>query len=606
MAYFMCTAVGGGVGNTVVITCDADFAGVAVTLSDGTTTKTNNCPTSSPYQMEFYGIEEGTWTVSATVEGSTYSETFVVQYNNIFLSTSYNWKTWVSRGGLDPDDYEDLDDVFDDEQAVRRLMLVHNSADYLVAAVIGDIDFIDDFCANDTAMKWIGLSDYLCDKLIAIPNVESKFLASTYYTRYLKDHIPYATGQYSRIPYGDVEGCVMPSGYYLYSIFDGVSDSWYTNATTVYVTYKFPAPTMCKKFELYVTRNGNPTGRTLTIYGSNDNSTFTSIGTISIAQGSSAGMRYADLTNSTYYLYYKIQLSGRMYDSTGVVWRFGKAQFYGRSLYGVSVPQMTSNVAPYGEAISTSVYSENDAYKCFDHTTSTYGAILESDTNGYIGYHFTRKFLPRMVDINPLFGGSGRTAVAQIIGSNNGTTWTVLKDDVSLTHGSITTVDDITTDEMYSYIAVRMKSLGGSYGYFGIEELQFYGKDYSEKEFSLTDPRMTIYDHGVDLVTLDTTGSVVVGAEAITLTDADAQASKNINLTNYTYLNGKVGDYLDYDATTDGNTRLIASSIATAYTPVNNAEHKMVLDVSAIDQVAETGVKMIATSKTDFAELWLE
>lgn len=606
MAYFMCTAVGGGIGNTVVITCDADFAGAAVTLSDGTTTKTNNCPSSSPYEIIFYGIEEGTWTVSATVEESTYSETFIVQYNNIFLSTSYNWRTWVSRGGLDPDDYEDLDDVFDDEPAVRRLMLIHNSADYLVAAVIGDIDFIDDFCANDTAMKWIGLSDYLCDKLIAIPNVESKFLASTYYTRYLKDHIPYATGLYSRIPYGDVEGCTMPAGYYLYNIFDGSITTWYTNAATVYVTYKFPAPTMCKKFEMYINRDSNPSGRVLNIYGSNDNSTFTSIGSLTITKGVAPQMLYTDLNNDTYYLYYKIQLNGRMYDSNGVNWRFGKAQFYGRSLYGTSVPQMTSNVAPYGEAISTSVYSGNDAYRCFDHSSSTYAAIPESDTNGYIGYHFIKKMLPRRVDIYPLFGGPGRTAVAQIIGSNNGTTWTVLKDDIALTHDTNTIVDDITTDEMYSYLAVRMKSLGGSYDLFAISQLQFYGKDYSEKEFSLTDPRMTIYDHGVDLVTLDTTGSVVVGAEAITLTEADAQASKNLNLTNYTYLNGKVGDYLDYAATTDGNTKLIASSIATGYTPVNNAEHKMVLDVSAIDQVAETGVKMLATSKTDFAELWLE
>ena len=69
---------GGGTGVSLVVTCTSDFAGTTITCTDGTTTLTDTCPSSSPYTIEFQGIEAGTWTVIGVAGGTTYSETISI------------------------------------------------------------------------------------------------------------------------------------------------------------------------------------------------------------------------------------------------------------------------------------------------------------------------------------------------------------------------------------------------------------------------------------------------------------------------------------------------------------------------------------------------
>lgn len=65
-------------GATLEVTCDQDFAGSTITATDGTTTLSKACPSSSPYIVDFDIPNEGTWTVSGIIDGVTFSTQIAV------------------------------------------------------------------------------------------------------------------------------------------------------------------------------------------------------------------------------------------------------------------------------------------------------------------------------------------------------------------------------------------------------------------------------------------------------------------------------------------------------------------------------------------------
>lgn len=80
----------GGDGADLIVTCDSAFAGTTITCTDGTTTYTETCPSSSPYIVTFKSIPTGTWTVSAEISGVTYSESVLIQNFDVELKSNIN------------------------------------------------------------------------------------------------------------------------------------------------------------------------------------------------------------------------------------------------------------------------------------------------------------------------------------------------------------------------------------------------------------------------------------------------------------------------------------------------------------------------------------
>jgi hypothetical protein len=110
MAYFDCI-VGSGSGNGIplIVTCSSAFAGLQITCSDGTTTLTDTCPSSSPYEIEFSLPNTGTWTVSGTISGTTYTESVLVSEFEVDLKNNVDITVDVYSAANDTVSYAGLD-----------------------------------------------------------------------------------------------------------------------------------------------------------------------------------------------------------------------------------------------------------------------------------------------------------------------------------------------------------------------------------------------------------------------------------------------------------------------------------------------------------------
>lgn len=307
---------------SITVTCDETCKGLEIHCSNGVNTYTAICPSVAPYEVVFSNLPSGTWTIT----GGTFSdEVYIPETFSLVLSSEFNWYSWCKSGNVPIKDYSNLEDVFADEKALRRLMLTHSSADYLINAVTHSVGVIDDFCNNDNAMKWIGLSDYVCDRLVAITSVEHKFLTSEYWKRYLKDHVPIMKS--NTTPNGQASGS--PIYYYSRDWYMAFCDTGIGFAgdqnVGAYVTYKFTKPIRVRRLVLEV-RDWARQTKDFTLHGSNDNQTWTQIGGTYTTNFGSDNKSTFDIENDGYYQYYKVVTVSSYGGNSG----FGNIGYYGR------------------------------------------------------------------------------------------------------------------------------------------------------------------------------------------------------------------------------------------------------------------------------------
>lgn len=642
MAFFDCQIVQGGTSGTgipLIVTCSEDFAGKIITATDGTTTITQICPSTNPYTVQFDLPNTGSWTISGVIEGVTYSETISVTEYQLSLDSGFNYKTWVSRGGLDPDDYASLSAVFADEKATRRLMLVHASADYLIDCVTDNIDDIDDFCVNDTAMKWLGLCDYICDGLTAITGVKTKFLASTYWERYLKDHVPTMTS--NNAPYGTATALSNLSGAQApYTTFDGVTTSTSAsygapagNVKTAWWGYQFTNPINVKKakFIAWISSSSKTLNVTAKIVGSNDGTNWTDVSTeqpFTINGQDLTPHEVLASDNADYYIYKRLVISSD--DYLGVTGNYAfhltMLQFYGRSL-NVSVPTMTSNTAPFGEVSADSYYDTNYPYKAF--TSSGKAAIGSSADMGehYISYNFMKKVKIKKVvasiGISTPNSSSAVSAKARIQ-SFIGLDWIDASDEftVSSTNGTggnhTVYYVDCNGNEASE---IRILLYGASKNSrFELFPLQFYGVDYSEKEFEAGTTKKWLYDHGLELELISeavtTGGAITFGSDYVNLdrTNGNANLSiatdNTIDLTAYSMLftiadtikNSSIERIGVAASRTTGVSAMTTSKLVT----MTGSDVKDGVDISAVDESQYVIVLANNVGAFNLKEIWVE
>lgn len=177
----------------------------------------------------------------------------------------------------------------------------------------------------------------------------------------------------------------------------------------------------------------------------------------------------------------------------------GKFQIYGRELK-VSVPKMDNYTTPFGEVIELGyVASGYEGYRVFDNNLSTYWQS-NTDHTGMVCYNFEKEVLVK--NMHSIMK-SPNTGVSKLEGSNTGNSndWhPIYSDNITAGYPNTKSVP-INGNLAYKYYRATITRTDDVPQ---VTELQFYGLDYSEREFAKDSKVEYIYDHGVKLKTIET------------------------------------------------------------------------------------------------------
>ena len=552
--------------------------------------------------LAFHLPELGTWTVTNTnPDHSGSSEITCEMYGrySVTLSNDFTWKKWVTAGGLSVDGYTSLADVLADEKAVRQLVTKHASADILAKAVIENRQGVRaKITASKTAMKWIGLRDYICDKLLADAGTQADFLASDHWRYILKDGVPYMTSSTS--PYGEVETTASAMApYYAYKAFSLLPnqdrDSWAAPVGEQRIGYRFTTPICVKRVALTNRVQGGTANRCVkdfVLVASNDGKTWDELGrfTGKNYEGTEAHTDHFDLKNDKYYLHYALRILSS-HDATYV--GIGRLNFYGRSL-NISVPAMTSDTVPWGKIIYSSQWDGGSSAgrQAFSGTDLPwYPSPSDSSGKAYIGYVYPTPTRVRQATFICHNGDQTETCVVER--SDDGERWEKASDEIQITVDNETKIQTVDAPPARYW---RIRNVSGNIyvanqGGFNLKNVQFYGVDYSEY-----DDRSYLYDHGVEVLPITTTGEK--NPDVITLR-AVSGAKANTDVTSAKRLRASVG------ANASGSVRLACGSAFKAITSTDMPVSAY-LDISSVNSSADVGVDMTAAGMFDIAEMWLE
>ena len=521
-----------------ISTSASSLYGKTITIKKGSTT-VGTTAFSAQGSASYTVHETGTYTLDC--EGYTATQAVSAQTTyNVTINAGLDLQSWLTEGGVSGT-YADFSALEADEAAVRQLMLVHDAVDYLATASAGD-SLMESVIGSDVCAKWINLSDYALDTLSANSDIADEMATADKYgygewiitdstttpvTWGAKGNVPIMTA--NNAPYGVASASSeINSSYLAHMAFNGVTTgganaSWSTaqnQTTNQWIRYQSVVPICVKRVMInnYLD-NTERSIKNFKLQGCNDGSTWVDITPTALQNTEAQKVNYYDIENNdVYYLYHQLLIL----DNWGEPYlQVQEVQFYGRELSPL-VPTMTANNAPKGEAFADSVMSSSyPAYKAFDNNTSDSWSSDESGTyaNRYIGYKFAEQTCVKYIVVQPDKAGNNSVYLQdfKIKGSNNSTDgnngeWT---DMLSATFPNVADVSKafvIDNNNAFKYCKLAMTSASYSANHPNlcqIKLLQFYGSDYSEKEFAQGSTRKTIYDHGVELETItgNTSGS---------------------------------------------------------------------------------------------------
>lgn len=142
-----------------------------------------------------------------------------------------------------------------------------------------------------------------------------------------------------------------------------------------------------------------------------------------------------------------------------------------------TVPIMTSNTTPEGEAFISYLGDSPEPFTCFDGDDTSAAYIGRPNTlNGYIGYKFSEKVTPYYVAILNYYDYSNYFSNIKIQGLNENDEWIDLTDVVNINYSGWSYIK-LKTNEAYSkYQSLRVLQTTdkGSAYYAGAYTIQFY------------------------------------------------------------------------------------------------------------------------------------
>lgn len=262
MAYFECIVGNGGSGGggvLLTVTCNSVFAGSTITCTDGTSTFTATCPSSSPYTVEFELNSAGIWSITGVYSGDTFTAYVDIPSavaldpvpDGATVTPTDDIQIWLNCANIWDKAYTTIAQVLNDSTTLTALIASNNAADYMARSTT----WASSVVANSSAMTKIGANNYCADALLANSTWSTAICNSTYYESVLNVKVPTMTS--ATTPSGEVSGTGgYTSSFPLYYAFDN-NDSTYTRTAsdvqsgtkTNFIIYKFDNPVCIKKLK---------------------------------------------------------------------------------------------------------------------------------------------------------------------------------------------------------------------------------------------------------------------------------------------------------------------------------------------------------------------
>lgn len=561
---------------TVTITFDGSLIG---TITNGAYTQSI---TDASGRITVYVPSIAEYTISGTLDGEVFNDTKVnvTGYSNFTVEITLKdfFVDWLTEGRITTQ-YATLEDLLTEgtqnEKDVRQLMTIHASCDKLVEWYNDSTsDFpLSTFMNSRIAMKWIGLRDYICDKLMAIAEVKTALLGSTHWEYILKDKVPVMTSDTA--PEGEVKsGSVYNSSTYAYKAFDGIDylngDWWASgiNNTNRWLQYKFPRPVKANRFRLY-SDNVNQYNMDITsdvnvvVKASNDGfiDDIHELGTFVWKYEDNKRDLLEYVNNDGYYLYYRVEIDGFTVRNSSESWvNVSELQFYGRNAFDVSIPSMTSLTEPYGVASGESLQAQYDG-KWVDGNWAFWQKSYNDASNnrfytdlrvdGYVQYSFPKPIIPKAFTLtNNNDGAQYYVDRFEIQASKDNSVWVSLgtfENHSGAWHSELWELDN-PNNEIYQHFRFYNRDRRGSASIGS--RANIFGYEYSELEFEQGSTRKYLYDNGVVFEETNTRGIVTYDNDTFTIGDGVSTTSEypcvttknKINLSSYNLVGCKLSN----------------------------------------------------------------
>lgn len=585
----------------------------------------------------------GTYNVIATIDTKEVTDTVTVsQYANVQVSIAAGsgFSDWVHTRfpSSEATSIEDLT-----EKQIRELMTVHDSVDTLADWLSSDSDSAEEILDYDLCAKWINLRDYALDKLYSVESIKSVMdTVDKYgYGEWVKIDdvwqpkglVPVMTS--NSAPYGECGGDYT-STRLPYHAFNGRNTSddeyWSGGKQNARIYYKFVNPTKVNKVFLANRLSADREVLTFKIQASNTGSSddWHDLGTFTNTNIGAGKTSEYTIENDNYYLYYALYTLTNADPTNPCI---GQLQFYGRQL-SVSVPKMEDNTTPWGACNAGENIS--NAYKVFDGSTSTYWNIgsgtVATVSNSWLAYNFNKPTTLKFVKIMADYTASNvydRVQNFRVEGLNGDNNWQPIYTGIYQKATSLSSaLQSFQIDNLEYFTQYRLlilDSYSSANGQVGVTELQFYGLDYSEREFAQGSTMKYIYDHGVELESIEeykstTNGNITKGGSSIIVEKGTGACvifvEHKEDLTSYKLERVTVGS-LCYGTSNSSPQIAIGSSNSSpnnkAHIDIYNSNdlpHNCYLNINSFNEelYATLGINTSTndTGKVEFTEWWLE
>lgn len=593
-------------GSNVEVSVDAgkyNVEGLEVNLViDG---KTYTSAVSSENVAKFTGIlEVGTSVITCVDETQEFNAgtSIEIPYYGAYecsIKPSGSYTEWIEAGGLNPSSYESLEVLLEDEKAIRTLMTKKDSVDVLARMSGSNLATIIN---HPYVAKWTNYREYAYSTLYAISNIKNIMDASGMYGMYItvesdgtwkpKGLVPVMTS--NTAPYGEaLTNSTFSSTFGAYNVFnEGITNGWIPSAgvKNIYLAYRFVNPTIVKKYSVVINKSNSPSDATIEFKASNNGVDWVPLDTFTTTSGTTERV----IENNTPYLYYGIHSATELAKEGLGNWEVKALQFYGRQLEAL-VPPMTSNTAPYGEAFASSLNGTYYHYLAFDGDNSTLAATNETsitENGSYYGYKFAKPTTVKAIKLN----ARERLHTFKIQASNDNSDWKDISDVLNYASGTTVTSGgdkyyNVTPTTALYFRIVYVSANDSRPNTAGVYEIQLYGiPDYESRSY--------IYDNGVEVMEVTTSGTVTKNADCITLATANSTATATLDTTSNKVLYGIAG----MNAT--GTNALVCGSGSSTFTA--NTMPKNTLDITSINGSNAVGIKQTAVGKFDCEAIWIE